>query len=208
MKINQTFAVRRPLAEVWDVLADVPFVAGCLPGATLSDSLGDDRYTGQISVKVGPIQARFSGEVGLKRDASAFCGTLSGRGTDGRTASSAKAEATYRLTAIEDGQATEVDIAAEVSLTGLLAQFGKSAVINEISSRLAKEFAANLNSRLSFDERVRVEPSSEAAASLNIDRLLLGALWAEVQRIFAKCRRAVTGRGCAVNTKGGSRGAG
>jgi carbon monoxide dehydrogenase subunit G len=193
LKIIQTFAVRRPVAEVWNILGNVPFVVACLPGATLSENLGDDRYAGQIAVRVGPIQARFNGEVALKRNSSTFSGTLTGKGTDGRTASSAKAEATYCLTAIENGQATEIEFAAEVILTGLLAQFGKTAVINQVSARLTQEFATNLNARLSSDDSIRAEAPNKAAASLNINRLIFGALWAEVQRVFTKCRRAVTG---------------
>lgn len=192
MNISQTFSVRRPISEVWDILGDVPFVASCLPGATLSADLGNDRYAGHFLVKVGPIRARFSGEVVLQRDAGNFSGQLSGKGSDSKTASSARAEATYRLTTLENDRATRVDITAEVALTGVLAQFGKSAVVNEIASRLTREFAANLNAGLCA-ENGHEPASSRKDSPLNLGRLVVTAVGFELQKFFTRFRKFMTG---------------
>ena len=55
MKITQEFTVDRPLAAVWEQFQDVPAVAQCLPGATITEDKGGDVYAGNIAVKLGPI---------------------------------------------------------------------------------------------------------------------------------------------------------
>ena len=59
MKIERTFDLNRSRDFVWKKLADVSFVAECLPGASIVGVLGDDRYRGRMSVKVGPMAAAF-----------------------------------------------------------------------------------------------------------------------------------------------------
>ena len=47
MLIKSGFEVAQPVDKVWRFFDDIPQVAACLPGAELTDDLGDDRYHGQ-----------------------------------------------------------------------------------------------------------------------------------------------------------------
>ena len=58
MLINNTFEVAEPLEKVWDFFGNVPQVAACLPGAELTDDLGEDlRLTLESAVAECPTQA-------------------------------------------------------------------------------------------------------------------------------------------------------
>ena len=47
-------------------------MAACLPGAELTDDLGDDRYKGRVAVRMGPVKLRFGGTAHItERDEAA-----------------------------------------------------------------------------------------------------------------------------------------
>ena len=55
----------------WAVLNDIKRVAACVPGAELTEVLGDDQYKGRIAVRLGPVALQFAGTVAFReRDAS------------------------------------------------------------------------------------------------------------------------------------------
>ena len=41
MLVSNEFEVKQPVDKVWEFFQDVPRVAACLPGAQLTDDLGD-----------------------------------------------------------------------------------------------------------------------------------------------------------------------
>src|SRR5262252_10069756 len=61
MLINNEFEVAEPVDKVWQFFGDIPQVATCLPGAELTESLGDDRYAGRVAVRMGPVRLQFAG---------------------------------------------------------------------------------------------------------------------------------------------------
>src|SRR5215471_18954689 len=69
MLIKNDFDVAQPVAKVWEFFDNVPQVAACLPGAELTDDLGDDSYAGTVGVRMGPVKLAFAGKATiLSRD--------------------------------------------------------------------------------------------------------------------------------------------
>ena len=60
MLVSNEFEVSQPVDKVWEFFEDVPQVAACLPGAELTDDLGDDEYAGTVEPADGAGQARSS----------------------------------------------------------------------------------------------------------------------------------------------------
>ena len=46
MLIKNQFEVAQPPEKVWEFFGNIPQVAACLPGAELTEDLGDDTYGG------------------------------------------------------------------------------------------------------------------------------------------------------------------
>ena len=46
MLIKQDFETAQSVDTVWDFFGDIPQVAACLPGAELTDEIGEDHYKG------------------------------------------------------------------------------------------------------------------------------------------------------------------
>lgn len=166
MQITKTFNLPYPIDTVWRALSDVHLVGSCLPGAAVQGELGDDRYKGRFSVKVGPLAATFGGEVGIQRDAEHYAATVIGKGADPRSSSRASGSMTYRLVRV-DKTMTRVDVDSTLNLAGALAQFGKAGVIQEIANRITASFIQNLQARLPEIEPTPGDAPTHAVENAN-----------------------------------------
>lgn len=149
MKITQQFHVAQDSGAVWNAFQDIPSVAQCLPGASLTGQQGKDTYTGVVSVKLGPMTPTFEGRATVEADPAARTGTIRGVGADRRGGSRGEVVVVYRLSEDPAAGGTTVAIEADVTLSGAAAQFGRTSVLNDISSRLIAEFARCLEAKLS-----------------------------------------------------------
>src|SRR4029079_15482899 len=61
MLIKNEFEVTEPVEKVWQFFDNIPQVAECLPGAELTEDLGDDKYKGKVAVRMGPVRLQFAG---------------------------------------------------------------------------------------------------------------------------------------------------
>jgi carbon monoxide dehydrogenase subunit G len=154
MKLEQSFSVAAPADEVWKALIDVERVAPCLPGAEITEAGDDGTYSGTFTVKLGPTTASYNGTLKLDSlDEAARTATMSARGTDKR--GQGGASATIVSTIRDAGGITTVDVVTDFTITGRLARFGRSGMIQDISNRLMRDFAACLQATM--------EPAAEAA---------------------------------------------
>jgi carbon monoxide dehydrogenase subunit G len=157
MKLEQSFTVAAPLEAVWAALIDVERVAPCLPGAQIDEKGPGGIYEGQFTVKLGPTTAAYYGTLRMQElDEGAHVAVMSARGTDRR--GQGGATATIRSTLRPDGDGTKVDVDTDFAITGRLARFGRGGMIEEVSKRLLREFAACLQATLTA-------PPAEAGAA-------------------------------------------
>ena len=199
MKIEKSFELKSARDLVWQKFSDVHFVAECLPGASIVGELGDNRYKGRMSVKVGPMAAAFNGEIGIENKPEQWTGVVSGKGADSGSSSRASGTMTYSLA---DGAApgsTRVDIVSDINLAGSLAQFSKGAIVQEIANRITASFVANFERRLAASSTAVSEGSTQSAPppqrkSLDAGGLLWSVLRARILRIFQKLVRPLVGR--------------
>jgi carbon monoxide dehydrogenase subunit G len=148
MKLEQSFEVQAPVAEVWAALIDLERVAPCLPGATITDRDDDGTYHGEFKVKLGPTTAAYRGTVKIEEtDEAAHRATLKANGTDKRGQGGAHATIVNTLHEVEGG--TRVDAVTDFTITGRLARFGRGGMIEDISNRLMRDFSSCLASRIS-----------------------------------------------------------
>src|SRR4051812_17383666 len=94
--IEDEFTVDHPLSKVWDIFADMPAVAACLPGAEISEHTPTS-LKGKITTKFGPMRAAFAGAADLERDETAKRGAIRGNGTDSLSGSRARGDISYQL---------------------------------------------------------------------------------------------------------------
>jgi aerobic carbon-monoxide dehydrogenase small subunit len=179
-RFEESFVIARAPAEVWRLFSDFPMMAACLPGARLTEH--DARSAkGAMTVKLGPIAAAFSGSASIERDEGDMRAAIRGAGADPGSGSRTRGEVVYRLAPENGGKATRVFIVVEYTLQGMLAQFSRSGLVQELGRRLVAEFAQNLNNRLAGGG---AEPADRANAALNLGQLLWHALRARLRKLL------------------------
>jgi uncharacterized protein len=161
MLITNDFEVAQPVAKVWEFFADIPKVAACLPGATLTDDLGDDKYGGGVAVRMGPVKLQFAGTAQItERDEAARRIVVHAAGAEQRGRGQAAMDVTATLT--QAGRGTKVSVAQDLQLSGAAAQYGRG-MIADVTSVLMRDFSANMAAQI--DAAARGEAVSQAAAA-------------------------------------------
>jgi carbon-monoxide dehydrogenase small subunit len=187
--LHQSFTVNQPREKVWEFFSRFDHVTQCLPGATVTGTPADDRVDVTLRVKLGPIAPEFQGSAEVTRDRATWSGVIRGSARDARSPSTTRGEIRYVLVEESDGVATRVDVDVAYTLTGPLAQFGRSGLVQDIARRMTTAFAQNLEARL--DDKGRASGAlHERAAELNAGSLVLSALWARIKGVL----RSVLGR--------------
>jgi carbon monoxide dehydrogenase subunit G len=139
LRFEHSFTVKASPEKVWAYLTDPYRVAPALPGAAITEKTGDGTWNGTITVKVGPVAARYKGTVRFESlDAAARSATIVAKGQDlsGRGGADMKMES--RLSEKTPGE-TEVAMISEVSVTGIMAQFGRG-LVQDVSNQMFQKF--------------------------------------------------------------------
>jgi carbon-monoxide dehydrogenase small subunit len=183
--LRQSFTVGHPRERVFAFFAQIDEVVACMPGAALTEAPRDGHVRGRLRIKLGPIAADFVGEAEVERDPARHRGAIRGRGRDSRTNSAASGEVSYALVEENAGAATRVEVEVGYTLTGALAQFSRSGIVNDLAERLIAAFARNLESRLDRGPEFSEAPQQ---AELDAGRLVLSVLRARIKRFFERLR--------------------
>jgi len=179
--LELNFSIPHLPEQVFAMFDDIATVAACLPGTSLTAPPTSERVEGTIRIKLGPIAATFAGAARVERSETDLSGRIIGIGDDRRSRSSTHGEIRYRLSPLERGAATRVDLSVGYRLTGMLAQVGRPGLVRDLAARLIAEFAGNLDRRMSgtsLDGAVATELSGAS--------LVFSLLRARVGRWFGR----------------------
>ncbi len=184
MQVENVFEVDQQREAVWDVLMDVPRVVPCLPGATLTETLGGDHWKAELTVKLGPVAMTFDSDI-TRQSADAEAGTVllavKAREKSGRGGASAEIQSS--LESVSGG--TRVTVTTQMRLQGAVARIGRSEIVEEVSQQMVNSFAAGLKGQMTGEagaEPVPIEPPS-------ILRLLLNSVLLKLRRALRRGRR-------------------
>ena len=104
MLVSNEFEVSQPVDKVWEFFGNVPQVAACLPGAELTEDLGDETYGGTVGVRMGPVKLQFAGKAKiLERDDAAKKMVIDAAGADQKGRGQAAMTITAQLTSAGSG---------------------------------------------------------------------------------------------------------
>lgn len=155
MELKQRVRIPVDPEKVWQALNDANILKDCLSGCESFVPEGDNAYIIAITAKVGPVKAKFNGEVALSNVNAPWSYTISGSGKGG-VAGFAKGSADVALEAEQDGQATLMTYKVNAAVGGKLAQIGSRLVMGA-ARKMADDFFASFVRTLSGDENMKVE---------------------------------------------------
>src|SRR3954454_5698757 len=137
MRLENSFRVPAPAEEAWKLLNDVPAVVPCMPGAELTEVVGEDAWKAKMHVKLGPISLQFLTDISREEaDEAAKRVVLAAKGREARGRGGAQAR--IESTLADEAGGTNVTIVTDLSLQGAVAQYGRG-IVGDVSAQLTKQ---------------------------------------------------------------------
>ena len=136
MELADEIIINAPKDQVYAALNDPEVLKQCIPGCEELIQHSDTELEAKVVLKVGPVKARFGGEVTLDKSGAPDAFSLSGQGNGG-AAGHAKGGADVTLTA--EGDTTVLKYVAKAQIGGKIAQLG-SRLIQSTAKKLAGKF--------------------------------------------------------------------
>jgi carbon monoxide dehydrogenase subunit G len=109
--------------------------------------VSDDTYGGLMTVKVGPVSAKYKGTLRFEKiDAPSRTAEMSAKGQDvsGRGGADMRMQSRLVERALNE---TEVTVVSDVNVTGILAQMGRG-LIQDVSNQMFQKFTESVRAEL------------------------------------------------------------
>lgn len=162
LKFENSFVVKAPGDQVWAYLTDPYRVAPALPGAAITEKVDERTYKGTITVKVGPVSARYRGTAVFEAlDPATRTAEVTAKAQDVSGRGGADMRMTSRIVERGPGE-SEVTVVSDVNVTGILAQFGRG-LMQDVSDQMLKRFTEAMRAELERPASAEAEPSPAAA---------------------------------------------
>lgn len=153
MELTDEILIPAPRDTVYAALNDTDILQACIPGCEELIRNSDTELEAKVVLKIGPVKARFGGNVTLDQTDAPEAFSLSGEGQGG-VAGFARGGADVTL---EDrGAETLLTYTAKAEVGGKLAQLGNRLVLST-SKKLAGKFFDALAKELQPEEATPVE---------------------------------------------------
>src|SRR5512134_645440 len=164
VQLEKTFPMPAAADIAWTLLQDIEGVAGCMPGASITERIDAQHYKGTVAVKFGPASMSFRGEVEVAAlDAATRTVRLIGKGTDSTGGSGASMDLTARVEPLDAGSCNLVGT-SEVSMSGKAAAFG-GRMMTSVADQVLKQFAGNFATKVqAMQAEAAAAPAAAAAA--------------------------------------------
>ena len=166
IQIDVTSRLESTPEEVARIFEDVRLLARCLPGAELTDELGDNWYRGRARIALGPVRLSFNGVAHIVEQA----GDRIVMRAQGKDTGGGGAQAGIVMSAAPEEDGTSLRAEANVFLTGRIAGFGRS-LAGDVSRRMFEDFARALD-RAAAGEEPDVDQRPPGALSLLVETVI------------------------------------
>ncbi len=145
MDMSDERVIPAPRDEVYRALNDPDVLKECIPGCEDLTMKSDTELEAKVVLKIGPVKAKFSGDVVLDPTGAPDSFSLSGKGNGG-AAGFAKGGADVVLEDHPEG--TLLKYTAQAEIGGKLAQLGNR-LVQSTSKKLAGQFFDAFTEKLS-----------------------------------------------------------
>ena len=189
VKAEKNLKLNQDPDMIWKCMIDPSFMVKSVPGAELTEKLDERNFKGKISIKIGPVTAKFNGEAEFtKLEEADYELTMEGKGLDTSGKGGANMTMNIKLSTLEEG-GTEMQSSMSLSITGRLAQFGARMIVavnNKMFDQWATSFTELLNEQTSSkdsEEKSNNQPDNGNVAEPTPVKALPLA-WAAIKGLF------------------------
>ncbi|MDE2614016.1 MAG: carbon monoxide dehydrogenase subunit G [Burkholderiales bacterium] len=154
MELKGERLIPAPVDKVWAGLNDPEVLKACIAGCESLERTGDDAFAALVAVRVGPVSAKFKGNLKMSDVKAPTSYTIHFDGQGG-VAGFGKGSAEVQLT--PEAGATRLGYLARAQVGGKMAQVG-SRLIDAAAAKITEDFFA------AFEAQVAPPPAEGAAA--------------------------------------------
>ena len=129
MKYEKTVPVDATPSEIWELVADIESVAGCIPGLEGFQKRSPTEFDSVLVSRVGPVTSNFELNTRLHHIVPEVSLTATSEGEDPDLDSWVRAEQRFDLATTDSG--TVITITADVSITGRIATYGQRIIASK-----------------------------------------------------------------------------
>jgi carbon monoxide dehydrogenase subunit G len=163
--LDKVFPLAGTAESAWLLLQDIETVAGCMPGAKITERIDETHYKGTITVRLGPATMAFKGEIEvLNLDTATRSLHMVGKGSDATGTSAASMDLTAAVQAT--GDTCELAGKSEVTMSGKAASLG-GRLMGPVADQMLKQFVANFAARLQAQQMEAAGEGADAAGAIN-----------------------------------------
>lgn len=171
MEMTGERRIPAPREAVWQALNDPEVLKASIPGCEHIERISETELAARVAVRIGPMNARFSGRVRLSDLDPPNGYTISGEGQGG-VAGFAKGGARVRLA--EDGPgATLMTYEVKAEVGGKMAQLG-ARLIDSTARSMADQFFDRFAARLAGPAPAEAPAAAPARLPLAVPREIFG----------------------------------
>lgn len=166
--------------QAWDALNNPEVLKACIPGCEKVEAAGENAYNVGMALRIGPVAARFTGQITLSDIQPPDSYKLSFEGQGG-PAGFGKGASAVTLTPIDGGTRLDYSVTAQVG--GKVAQLGQR-LIDGVAKSMAEDFFKRFDAEMTRRHgdappvAVGAKTSSAPAAALPAVADPLAAYWA------------------------------
>jgi carbon monoxide dehydrogenase subunit G len=183
MELQGERLIPAPPDKTWAALNDPETLKACIAGCESLERTGDDAFAAVVAVKVGPVSARFKGNLKMTNVVAPTSYTINFDGQGG-VAGFGKGSADVVLA--PEGTGTRLKYNAKAQVGGKMAQVG-SRLIDAAASKVAEDFFKAFEAHLSPPAAVPVDtgqvpmpadtPKNNRALWWGVGALVIVLLW-------------------------------
>jgi carbon monoxide dehydrogenase subunit G len=159
MKVAGEYTFDAPQELVWKALRDPDVLASIMPGGEGFEEVGENEYSGNLNVKVGPVQGKFQGNIQLSDivEPESYTMAVDGKGPQGFV------KASGRLHLTPQGNLTHMDYEGDAQVGGRIASVGQRLLDSSAKSIIRQSLEA-LNQYLKYQVATGAAGATAAAA--------------------------------------------
>ncbi len=163
MELNGEQLIPASQQRTWNSLNEPEVLKACIPGCETLERTEDGGFTATMSLRIGPVSAKFKGKLTLSDVQAPDRYTMHFDGQGGM-AGFGKGSAQVQLAPADGG--TKLSYAAKAQVGGKLAQVG-SRLVDAAAGKITNDFFAAFNARVQADAAAAGEAVPMAGAAVS-----------------------------------------
>jgi uncharacterized protein len=160
MELNGSTVIAQSKEKVWAALNDETILQLCITGCEAMQRINENSLSARLGIKLGPVRAKFNGQVSMSNIRPLEGYTLTFEGSGG-AAGFAKGSSNVELSTVETG--TQVSYTVNASVGGKLGQIG-GRMIDAAAKGMADDFFAAFGKALETNQELGTQIDSQRFA--------------------------------------------